>query len=221
MSFVDNGFRKFGGAGRDSQSMARGFLFVGNGGLVVGATLRRTGDRMLDGQSQKGDEMMRTTRNIAMAFLTLAAVAMVGIALMGASANAANLYSSGTKTWDTTTTNWGTVHGGPYNTATWSDGDSAFIEGASHTVTLGEDIDLAGLTFYDNGPGNGKQSNESDFIVQGNTLNFSVGAEIKAHLTYKTQGRSSATIKSAITGSPDMGISDNNHHLYLAPDSGS
>ena len=156
-----------------------------------------------------------------MTVLTLAAVAMAGVALTGASANAANLYTSGTKTWNTTTADWGTVHGGPYNTATWSDWDSAFIEGASHTVTLGEDINLAGLTFYDNGPADLKQPNQSDFVVQGRTLNFSAGAEIKAHLTYTTQGGSSVTIKSAITGSPDAGISDNNHHLYFAPDSGS
>ena len=155
--------------------------------------------------------------------LTLAVVAIAGLVLAAGPANAADIFSSGDKTWDTSTSNWGTVFGGPYDTATWTSGDNAFFEGESGvggTVTLGEDINLAGLTFYDNTPANGSQPNERQFVVQGGTLNFTPGAEIKAHLTSDLRGGSSATIKSAITGSPTASISDNQHRLIFAPDSG-
>ena len=97
--------------------------------------------------------------------------------LLAAPAGAADLYRSGDGTWNTTDANWGTVFGGPYDTATWNNAtpDSAFFEaesGVGGTVTLLEDINIANLTFYDNTPANGAQPNEREFTVQGGTLNF-------------------------------------------------
>src|SRR4051794_8793206 len=51
------------------------------------------------------------------------------------SAYGATKYFSGSGTWDTTTSNWGTSPGGPYNT-TFANGDDAIFEGSAGTVTV-------------------------------------------------------------------------------------
>jgi fibronectin-binding autotransporter adhesin len=61
---------------------------------------------------------------------------------------AADLYWSGTGTWNATTQNWGTAPNGPYNQATWnnSPADDAFFEGTAGPVTLGEAITAGSIT---------------------------------------------------------------------------
>jgi len=97
---------------------------------------------------------------------------------------AADLYWSGTGTWNTTTTNWGTSTGGPYDAATWSNTtpDSAIFEGTAGTVTLGGAITAGGLTFAVDG-----------YTVTGNTLTLSGTPTIAAN--------ANATIASTLAGS--------------------
>jgi autotransporter-associated beta strand protein len=81
-----------------------------------------------------------------------------------APAAAADLYWSGIGTWNTTTANWGASTGGPYTGSIWSNAtpDAAFFEGTAGTVSLGEAITAAGLTFTTTG-----------YTVTGNTLTLS------------------------------------------------
>jgi len=154
-------------------------------------------------------------------FAGLITAVLVGIAGV---VGAADLYTSGDKTWDTSTANWGTAFGGPYDVATWNNAtpDSAFVEGTlgSHTITLTEPISTTNLTFYDNTAADGGQPQSRSFTVQGQTLNFGSGGIIRAHLTSSLRGGSSVTIRSAITGRPDAYLGDNQHHLYLTPTNG-
>jgi fibronectin-binding autotransporter adhesin len=113
-----------------------------------------------------------------------AVVALLAITTSGAPA--ADLYWSGTGTWDTTATNWGSTQGGPYNDATWSNAtpDSAVFEGSAGTVTLGEAITAAGLTFAVDG-----------YTVTADTLTLSGTPTIAANTGV------SATIASVLAGS--------------------
>lgn len=99
--------------------------------------------------------------------------------------HAADLYWSGTGTWNTTTQNWGTSNGGPYTDAIWSNlsQDSAIFQGTAGTVTLGGAITAAGLTFAVDG-----------YTVTGNTLTLSGSGP-----TAVSSG--TATISSALGGS--------------------
>ena len=121
------------------------------------------------------------------------------------------LFSSGAKTWNTTTANWGLVTGGPYNTAIWSNsdnGDSATLQGTAGTVTLGEAISIRNLTI-----------NTASYIITGNTLNFTSG---NINITAGGASKAAATtIRSATAGSPTMtdgGV--NPQHTILNPTSG-
>ena len=69
--------------------------------------------------------------------LSIAVRMVLGLLLSAGTAQAADLYSSGSKTWDTTTANWG-VSGGPYNTATWNNAtpDNAFFEVSNSSPSL-------------------------------------------------------------------------------------
>ena len=93
-----------------------------------------------------------------------------------------NLYSSGAKTWDTTTANWGTVTAGPYDTATWSSGDSATFEGTAGTVTLGEAIHIKTLSLTN-------LSTTNKYTIAGSTLNFAAGGSITTASTELCQLR--------------------------------
>ena len=86
---------------------------------------------------------------------------VVLFAVFAGTLNAADLYWSGTDTWDTTTQNWGTTSGGSYDAATWNNAtpDSAIFEGTAGTVTLGEAITAGGLTF-----------DTAGYTITGNTL---------------------------------------------------
>lgn len=105
------------------------------------------------------------------------------------SAAAADLYWAGTGTWNTSDQIWGTASGGPYDAATWNNTtpDAAVFEGTAGTVTLGQAITAAGLTF-----------NTTDYTVTGNTLTLSGTPSIS------TGTDISATIASRIAGSAGL-----------------
>jgi autotransporter-associated beta strand protein len=128
-------------------------------------------------------------------------------------AQATDLYSSGAKTWNTSTANWGTGSGGPYTAATWNNTtpDSATFEGSVGTVTLGEDITVSNMLFTVASTG---------YTITGGTLNFVAGGSIRAMNNTVNQ-----TIQSAITGSPvvrvNRGPSGGAYEgLIFAPNSG-
>lgn len=115
------------------------------------------------------------------------ALTMAGIALFANSAHGLVLFSSGTKTWDNVTANWGTAAGGPYNTAIWNSGtpDDAVFEGATGTVTLAAPgVSVNDITF-----------NTNNYLVTGNTLTF-----VGATSTITTGAGITATIASVIDG---------------------
>ncbi|MDA1202437.1 MAG: autotransporter-associated beta strand repeat-containing protein [Planctomycetota bacterium] len=95
---------------------------------------------------------MRAVGRSAILQAGLAVFAISGILFQGA--GAADLYWSGTGTWDTTAQNWGSSPGGPYTGSTWSNAtpDSATFEGTGGTVTLAESI-TAGTLAFGNGSG--------------------------------------------------------------------
>ena len=138
------------------------------------------------------------------------ASAMAALTLSAGTAQAADLYSSGAKTWDTSTANWGTVPAGPYDTATWNNAtpDSAFFVGSVGTVTLGEPISVSNLTFNVNADG---------YTIAGNTLNFVAGGAITQAYANRAH-----TITAAITGSPNVGVINGTSYegLTFAPTSG-
>jgi autotransporter-associated beta strand protein len=130
---------------------------------------------------------------------------------------AADLYSSGTKTWDTSTANWGNAPG-VYNGSTWNNAtpDSAFLEGSGGTVTLLEDIDIQNLSLRD-------LTSVNKYTIRGNTLHFAGGGTISA----ASDGSGShytdmAYIESAVTGAPavDLGGMASNRQLAFNPTNG-
>jgi autotransporter-associated beta strand protein len=125
------------------------------------------------------------------------------------------LYSAGAKTWDTTTANWGTVTGGPYNTATWSSGDSAIFQGTAGTVTLGEAINLKALSLTN-------LTNTNRYTITGGTLNFAPGGSITTASTTQHNFTDYAFITSAITGAPNVALNwtPHNNQLVFNPSSG-
>ena len=116
------------------------------------------------------------------------AVAVIVVAVWGGppDLHAADLYWAGAGTWNTTTTNWGTSTGGPYDAAIWSNAtpDSAIFQGTAGTVTLGGPITAGGLTFAVDG-----------YTVTGNTLTLSGTTTVSA---------GTATIASLVAGSTGL-----------------
>jgi autotransporter-associated beta strand protein len=98
---------------------------------------------------------------------------------------AADKYSTGSISWDTSSSVWGTSSGGPYST-TWNSSDDAFLEGTAGTVTLGETITLRNLNI-----------NVNSYTVTGDTLAFDTNGVI-------TNKGNSVTISSGITGDPEV-----------------
>jgi autotransporter-associated beta strand protein len=114
------------------------------------------------------------------------------------------LYSSGAKTWDNSTLNWGTVSSGPYDTNFWTSGDNAIFEGTAGIVTLGEAINITNLTI-----------NTANYSITGNTLGFASGGTIGG----TANGSNLATgvkLSSGISGSPNLNQSTMNY-LQLTP----
>jgi len=151
--------------------------------------------------------MPSTSRLMKTRFVPTCIGALVVLAI-GTPAPAADLYWSGSGTWDTSTANWGTASGGPYDAATWSSGDHAIFEGPAGTVTLAGDIDLTALTFT-----------AGNYTITGGTLNFAPGGVIDMAAEDRNQ-----TITSGITGSPAVRIQSGAHNPYnqitFAPDLG-
>jgi fibronectin-binding autotransporter adhesin len=145
-------------------------LYLGKG--CGGVTMRRT------------TLCERSGANRPLSFrAAFAMLAIGGMVFQGA--GAADLYWSGTGTWDTAATNWGSSQGGPYTGSTWSNAtpDSAVFEGVAGTVTLGEAITAAGLTFDVDG-----------YTLTANTLTLSGTA------TISTDSDVTATMASTLAG---------------------
>lgn len=149
-------------------------------------------------------------------------VALAGALLAhGSAAVAATLYSSGTKTWNTSTANWGAVSGGPYDTAIWSNvtPDSAVFQGTAGTVTLATDISIDSMTI--SLPTAGVTGYFIGDAAEDNTLNFSGTATVTLTATGNATNQD-ATIRAGITGTPTMNITgrnDNSANTFtLAPE---
>jgi hypothetical protein len=144
---------------------------------------------------------------------------------MGAvgSVGAADLFWSGTGTWDTSTANWGSVTGGPYNTSTWNNTapDSATFQGSAGTVALDGDISIENLTV--NLAAAGGSGYSIGEVGENNTLTFS-GTKTLAVTATGNGSNQDVTINAGIAGSPTMNISgrnDNNANSFqLLPGSG-
>jgi hypothetical protein len=120
------------------------------------------------------------------------------------SAHAADKFSDGAITWDTSSSVWSLTTGGTYDQM-WVGLDNAIFEGSGDTVALGEAISITNLTI-----------NSDDYEIDGFTLNFAGGGVI-------TNTGDDVIISSGITGSPSVvanqgGSSD---RLFFAPTSAS
>ena len=101
-----------------------------------------------------------------------------GTATLTITIASANLYWSGTGTWDNSTVNWGTSPGGPYNVSAWQPGANAVFEGTAGTVTLGADVSVTNITFATDG-----------YTVGGpNTITFTGAANITTGVGSDTIG---------------------------------
>ena len=133
---------------------------------------------------------------------------MAGIALFANSAHGLVLFSSGAKTWDNVTANWGSASGGPYNTAIWNSGtpDDAVFQGTAGTVTLA----APGVSVNDiNFTTNGYLITSTDFAAD--RLTF-----VGATSTITTGAGITATIASVIDGSSSV-RKEGAGILYLNP----
>lgn len=119
-----------------------------------------------------------------------------------------NLFSSGSKTWNNATANWGTVTAGPYTTATWSNGDTAVLEGTAGTVTLGEPISIRNLTFT---------HTTGTYTITGSALNFTSGTILASNPP--NTSTVNAILRSNISGSPAMNVApmDGDEQFALNP----
>ncbi len=125
--------------------------------------------------------------------------------IMSGFAHATDLFWSGTSTWDTSTQNWGSASGGPYNTSTWSNAtpDSATFQGTAGTVTLGTNINIENLTVnLPTATGSGYSIGN---VGEDNTLTFS-GTKTVTVTATGTGTNQDATIRAGIAGSPTLNI---------------
>jgi autotransporter-associated beta strand protein len=140
--------------------------------------------------------------------------AMYVVAMVAVSVGAADRYSSGTKAWDTTTANWGTVTGGggSYNQAVWSNTtpDSAIFEGVAGTVTLTEAItnsgirfDVAGYTITTNGLAP-RLSFANDATIRCDVASATINPGIDGTAGITLTGTGSGTLASKMYGTPNV-----------------
>ncbi|MEM7390786.1 MAG: hypothetical protein AAF492_00440 [Verrucomicrobiota bacterium] len=128
-------------------------------------------------------------------------------------AHAAERFSSGSKTWDTDTAQWGKTSGGPYTAKTWNNKtpDSAVFEGSPGTVTVKEPVRVKNITFT---------SKQGGTVLSGEKLNFVEGGVID-----QTVRHIDHTITAPISGKPDVRIINNSGGVYkgliFAPSRGS
>lgn len=137
-------------------------------------------------------------------------ILLLSIAAAG-SASAADLFSSGTKTWNTSNVNWGTVTGGPYDTSTWSNGDSAFLEGTQGTLTLGSDFSLDRMAIT------GNTASAINYVVGNTAGNQTLTFTGTKTLTINTVD---ATINTGVSGTPALAYNirpNNGADLILNP----
>lgn len=141
---------------------------------------------------------------------------IIGLAGLGNfSIYADTLYSSGTFTWDTSTSNWGSASGGPYNTSVWSNinPDDAVLESTAGTVTVSVSITAGNLSFTN-------RLGDGEYTLNGSTLNFSSSSVI-----INDDNRLWQTITNPITGSPmvetrDDGAGNQYKGIRFQPSSG-
>jgi autotransporter-associated beta strand protein len=116
----------------------------------------------------------------------------IAVFLTAGTAMAANLYSSGAKTWNTSTANWGSTSGGPYTALTWNNAnnDTAVFVGTAGTVTLGEAISVGGLLF-----------NITGYTVSNSTYTLTFGA---ADNKITLNNVAAATISRSVGGSGNV-----------------
>ncbi|MFT5905733.1 MAG: hypothetical protein ACI9E1_001333 [Cryomorphaceae bacterium] len=138
--------------------------------------------------------------------------ATVGFLALAASASATDLYRSGTGTWGDANT-WGPGTGGPYNSNTWVNGDSAFLEGAQGTVTLGADFSADQVAI------GGNTASATDYVIGNtpgnNTLTFTGTKTL-------TINGVDAVINTGIAGTPTLNYNsrpNNSALLTLNPGS--
>jgi len=130
----------------------------------------------------------------------MAAVAVGILVVASVPAVAADKYWSGSGIWDTTPNAWGSASG-VYGDATWGNAapDSAVFEGAGGTVTLGEAITAANMTF---------SSDNYTIELDANTLTVASGGAIIANgtnVTILSDVTRSGTIHLGGTGSGSVG----------------
>ncbi|MFN4943463.1 MAG: hypothetical protein ACK5G9_06685 [Akkermansiaceae bacterium] len=125
------------------------------------------------------------------------------------SGGAADLFWSGTGTWDTSAANWGSVTGGPYNTANWNNAtpDSATFQGSAGTVALGADINIENLTV--NLPTAGGTGYSIGEVGENNTLTFS-GTKTLTVTATGSGTNQDTIIRAGISGAPTMNIAGRN-----------
>jgi hypothetical protein len=122
--------------------------------------------------------------------------ATVGFLALAVSASATDLYRSGTGTWGAANT-WGPT-GGPYTSASWTDGDSAFLEDTQGTVTLDADFSADQITIGANIGSGGNLGAATNYVVTGNnTLTFTGTKTL-------TVNGVDASINSGIAGAPTL-----------------
>ena len=143
----------------------------------------------------------RVQQQVALAALLVATAA---------AAPAADLYWSGTGTWNTATANWATTSGGPYDAATWSNSpaDAAFFEGTAGTVTLGEPITAAGLTFTTTGytitGGALTLTGGTTTIALGSGISGTIASTIAGSSVFEKTGAGTLTLTGANTFSSNV-----------------
>ncbi|MDA0254888.1 MAG: autotransporter-associated beta strand repeat-containing protein, partial [Planctomycetota bacterium] len=132
------------------------------------------------------------------------ALAIAVVVALSSGVPAADLYWSDTGTWDTTATNWGNAPG-TYTGSTWSNDppDSAIFEGIAGTVTLGEAITAAGLTFAVDG-----YTVTADTLTLSGTPTIDAGTNVSATIASVLAGSDEITK----TGSGVLTISNANSH---------
>jgi fibronectin-binding autotransporter adhesin len=143
---------------------------------------------------------------------------------MASSVHAADLFWSGTGTWDTSTQNWGSVTGGPYNDSIWSNvtPDSATFQGTAGTVALGTDINIENLTVsLAAAGGSGYSIGE---VGENNKLTFSGTKTLTLSAVTGSNTNQDLSIRAGIAGSPTLNITTRNtsgtNNLQLLPGSG-
>jgi fibronectin-binding autotransporter adhesin len=142
----------------------------------------------------------------------MAISALIAMTVTAVTANAADRFSSGTKDWDTSSSNWGTNSAGLYTTTNWNNAtpDSAIFEGTPGTVTLSTNITSAGIRFDVTGytiTSNASASRLSfanDATIRCDVASATIIPDIDATTDIRLSGTGSGTLASKTFGSPNV-----------------